>query len=91
MSTEVAVETVEEIPVRPAKDWYSGWCNGGAPVVGTGCTDGVRTNKVGEPIRSCRYIAENGEKVPLRNLYCACACHDGERVADDPAYKGDVV
>lgn len=76
-------------PVRPSKDWYSGWCTGGAPIgkkPGAGCSDGKRTNKVGEPIVNCLYIGVNGEKAPTPFVYCACACHHGHRVPEDPSY-----
>ena len=88
--TEATAATADGTePVRPTKDWYSGWCNGGAPVgkkAGTGCTDGKKTTKVGEPIINCRYIAHNGEKAAIQVMFCACSCHDGKREPDDPAY-----
>jgi hypothetical protein len=87
---EVEKQTADAAePVRPSKDWYSGWCTGGAPIgkkEPKGCIDGKRTNKVGEPTPNCRYIGENGEKVANRYVYCACACHHGHRVPEDPAY-----
>lgn len=88
--TEVAKQNADAAePVRPTKDWYSGWCNGGAPIgktPGPGCRDGRQTNKVGEPIINCRYIAINGEKAATPVMHCACACHDGHRAPEDPSY-----
>ena len=68
--------------IRPSKDWFSGWCNGFAR--GGECTDGKRTNKVGEPIVNCLYEGINGDKAPHKVLFCACSCHDVHRDPEDP-------
>mgnify|MGYP001765174172 CR=1 FL=1 len=85
-SVEPAVADTAPDPdarTRPVKDWFSGFCGPGSEP----CRDGSIVNKVGEPIRWCRYMATNGSNAPLLHLYCACECHDSERVPDDPAYQ----
>lgn len=70
-TTPEAAPAAETPPAKPRRPWFSGWCS---PVDGR-CQDGLRKNKSGEPIRHCLYMAENGEKVIPRYVYCACACH----------------
>lgn len=64
----------------PKRPWYSGFCGSG-PL----CRDGRRTNKAGEVIRHCVYVAQNGANAPRRFMYCACACHR------DPARGGQAL
>lgn len=70
-------------PARPKRNWFSGWC--GAALDGK-CHDGGSKNKVGEPIRRCSYVVENGSKAPYRFLYCACTCHNDSRIEVDPLF-----
>lgn len=67
----------------PAKAWFSGYCG-----VGPDCNDEHHISKVGEVLRHCLYVAENGSKAARRYMYCACSCHTdpnraGQAVARD--------
>lgn len=73
-----ADEAAERASSRKPRPWISGWCTGGE--LPHECKDGVHVNKVGEIIRRCRYVGENGSKVAPRLVYCGCECHrDPER------------
>lgn len=72
-AADAAHEPAEGRPVV-RRAWHSGYCGPGP------CRDGQATNKAGEPIRFCRYVAVNGEKAEHKTSYCACDCHtDPER------------
>lgn len=67
---EEAARVAED--AKPSKPWFSGYCGPGpAPL----CNDENHLDNVGQVIRHCLYVGENGAKAPKRFLYCACSCH----------------